>query len=221
MQIDIQHRPSYALAIVRLERGERVRAEAGAMVSMSEGIRMETKMQGGLFGALKRSVLGGESFFINTFIADAPGEVTLAPDLPGDIVEFPVDGETYIQSGSYLASSEGIEIDTKWGGAKSFFSREGLFLLKATGKGTVLVSSFGAIHRVDLAPGQKYIVDTGHMVAFDSSVHYTVRTAGGIKATLFSGEGLVCEYTGPGRLWLQTRSTDAFLSWLIPKLPSK
>jgi uncharacterized protein (TIGR00266 family) len=221
MQIDIQHRPSYALAIVRLERGERIRAEAGAMVSMSEGIRMETKMQGGLFGALKRSVLGGESFFINTFIADAPGEVTLAPDLPGDIVEFPVDGETYIQSGSYLASSEGIEIDTKWGGAKSFFSREGLFLLKATGKGTVLVSSFGAIHRVDLAPGQKYIVDTGHMVAFDSSVHYTVRTAGGIKATLFSGEGLVCEYTGPGRLWLQTRSTDAFLSWLIPKLPSK
>lgn len=222
MNIDIQHRPSYSLAIVKLAKGESVRAESGAMVSMSSGLKMETKMQGGLFGALKRSVLGGESFFQNTFVAETDAEVTLAPSLPGDINAIELKGqELLIQSGSYLASSPGVEIDTKWGGAKSFFSREGLFLLKAGGTGTVLVSSYGAIHEVPLAAGQVYTIDTGHMVAFDGTVQYKVRTAGGFKATVFSGEGLVCDYTGPGRVWLQTRSEDAFLGWLVPKLPFK
>lgn len=219
MQVEILYRPSYSLASVRLAPGESIRAEAGAMVSMSGGVRMETKMQGGLLGALKRSVLGGESFFINTFTAESAGDVALAPSLPGDIIPIALDGELYIQSGSYLASSEGVEIDTKWGGAKSFFSREGLFLLKATGRGTVLVASYGAIHPIGLGAGERISIDTGHMVAFDATVRYTVKRAGGLKVTLLSGEGLICEYVGPGRVWMQTRSEDSFLSWLIPRLP--
>ncbi len=220
MKSEILYKPSYSLLNLKLERGESISAESGAMVSMSNGIEMETNMRGGLFSSLKRSLLGGESLFINTFKANEPGEVTLAPTLPGDIYELELKNKTvYAQSGSYLAASPEITIDTKWGGAKTFFSSEGLFLLKMTGTGKLFLSSYGAIHEVDLAAGQKYVVDTGHMVAFDESVGYKVKRVGGLKSTLLSGEGLVCELSGPGKILLQSRSADAFLSWLIPHLP--
>ncbi len=222
MEHEILYRPSYSLLKMKLAQGERISAEAGAMVSMSSGIGMETSAKGGVFGALKRKVLGGESFFINTFRAEEAGEVTFAPSLPGDIFGLELGGQVlYAQSGAYIASSPEIQVDTKWGGAKTFFSKEGLFLLKISGAGMVFLSSYGAIHEVELAAGQRYIVDTGHMVAFDSNVGYSVRTAGGLKSTLFSGEGLVCELTGPGKIMIQSRSTDAFLSWLIPRIPKR
>ena len=192
------------------------------MVSMSDSIKIETGMRGGILGGLKRSVLGGESFFLNTFEAEQPGEVTLAPALPGDIMALDMAGQTLlIQSGSFLAATPDIEIDTKWGGAKTFFSREGLFMLKCTGSGTLFVSSYGGIHLVELEPGQRYIVDTGHMVAFDDSVTYDVGRVGSWKSTLLGGEGLVCKLTGPGRFYLQTRDPESFVEWLIPKLPGK
>ncbi|NQU03113.1 MAG: TIGR00266 family protein [Syntrophaceae bacterium] len=222
MEYEILYQPSYSLLKVSLQRGEAISAESGAMVSMSSSIKIETRMKGGLMGALKRKVLGGESFFMNTFTADDAGEVTLAPSLPGDLCAIDLKGQTiYAQSGAYIASSPGIEVDTKWGGAKTFLSREGFFLLKISGTGKVFLSSYGAIHEITLVDGQKYIVDTGHMVAFDQSVGYSVKKVGGLKSTFFSGEGLVCELTGPGKIMIQTRSEDAFLSWLIPHLPTK
>ncbi|MDQ7778406.1 MAG: TIGR00266 family protein [Planctomycetota bacterium] len=223
MQHEIVYRPSYSLAVIKLNQGESIIAESGAMVSMSETITLETKAQGGIFSSLKRAVLGGESFFQNTFKAErGPGEIMLAPDLPGDISTRELKGQPiFIQSGAFLACSPAVTLDTAWGGAKTFFSREGLFLLKAGGTGTVFMSSYGAIHEITLGQGQKYIVDTGHMVAFDEGVKYAVRTAGGLKSTLFSGEGLVCELTGPGKIMIQSRSEDAFLSWLLPKIPRK
>ena len=222
MENEVLYRPSYSLLKIKLGLGETISAEAGAMVSMSSGIEMQTTAKGGVFGALKRSVLGGESFFINTFKANQAGEVTFAPTLPGDIHAVELSGQTvYTQSGAYIASSPQIEVDTKWGGAKTFFSREGLFLLKISGTGKVFLSSYGAIHEIALEAGQKYIVDTGHMVAFDEGVGYSVKKVGGLKSTLFSGEGLVCELTGPGKIMIQSRSADAFLSWLIPKIPKK
>ena len=120
-----------------------------------------------------------------------------------------------------MASSPEIEVNTKWGGAKTFFSKEGLFLLKMSGQGKLFLSSYGAIHKIDLEAGQKHIVDTGHMVAFAENVEYKVKRVGGLKSTLFSGEGLVCELTGPGRIFIQSRSTDAFLSWLLPKVSKR
>lgn len=221
MQTDIQHRPSYSLAVVKLDPGETIRVEAGAMVSMSQGITLETKASGGLLASLKRSVLGGESFFINTYQAPGQGgEITLAPALPGDVVVRDLAGDTLVlQSGSYVASSEGIELDTKWGGAKTFFAREGLIMLKASGTGTLIISSYGAIHEKELATGESYTVDTGHLVAFTEGMGFKVRRIGGLKSTLFSGEGLVVDLTGPGKIFIQTRSEDAFLTWLIPKLP--
>ena len=222
MEHDVLYRPSYSLLKIKLRQGEAVSAEAGAMVSMSSSIEIKTAAKGGIFGALKRSVLGGESFFMNTFMAADSGEVTFAPTLPGDIHALELKGQSfYAQSGSYIASAPDIQVDTKWGGAKTFFSREGLFLLKMTGTGSVFLSSYGAIHEIDLEAGQKYIVDTGHMVAFAEGVGYSVKRVGGLKSTLFSGEGLVCELTGPGKIFLQTRSADAFLAWLIPQVPKK
>ena len=222
MEYEVLYRPSYSLLKIRLRQGEDVSAEAGAMVSMSSSIEIKTAAKGGIFGALKRSVLGGESFFVNTFMAADSGEVTFAPTLPGDIHALELKGQSfYAQSGSYIASSPDIQVDTKWGGAKTFFSREGLFLLKMTGTGSVFLSSYGAIHEIDLEAGQKYIVDTGHMVAFAEGVGYSVKRVGGLKSTLFSGEGLVCELTGPGKIFIQTRSADAFLAWLIPQIPKK
>ena len=222
MKHEILYKPSYSLAVISLDRGEDITAEAGAMVSMSPSIRIETKMRGGLLGGLARKFMGGESFFLNTFRAEEPGEVTLAPALPGDVVHLELNNEVLmVQSGSYMACSTDISIDTQWGGAKTFFSGEGLFLLRLEGKGDLFLSSYGAIHSKDLGKGEKYIVDTGHMVAFDQSVDYRVTRVGGLKSTLFSGEGLVVEMTGPGRVYIQTRSSDAFLSWLIPQLPRR
>jgi len=222
MQIDVQYRPSYSLAVVRLDDGEAIHAESGAMVSFSSTVEIETGLRGGLLGALKRKILGGESFWQNTFTAEGgPGEVTLAPTLPGDVVQIDLQGDgIVIQSSSYLAAGTGVDVDTKWGGARAFFSKEGLFMLKAEGTGPVLVSSYGAIHCRELAAGEVYTVDTGHMVAFEAGVDYDVRPVGGLKSSALSGEGLVCRYTGPGRVWIQTRSEDAFLGWLIPQLPA-
>ena len=127
----------------------------------------------------------------------------------------------YLQSGSYLAAPGTVEVDSKWGGAKTFFSREGLFMLKCSGVGDLVVSSYGAIQRVDLAAGQSYIVDTGHMVGWEEGILYEVHKAGSWKSSILGGEGLVVRVTGPGRAYIQTRSPDSFLDWLIPKLPTQ
>lgn len=224
MNLDVLYKPSYALAMVRLLPGEGIQAEAGAMVSMSPTIHLKTEMKGGFMGALKRKVLGGESFFVSNYLAEGgPGEVTLAPAVPGDILGLLLNNETYfVQSGSYLAGDMGLTIDSKFGGAKSFFSGEGLFMLKVSGSGVLVLTSYGAIMEKELAAGERYIVDTSHIVAFQSTVKYQVKkAASGIISSITSGEGLVCEYEGPGKIYLQTRSTRAFLNWLIPMLPVK
>ncbi|MBD3334897.1 MAG: TIGR00266 family protein [Candidatus Eisenbacteria bacterium] len=220
MEVDIRYQPSYSLAIVRLDRGEGIQVEAGAMVSMSEGITLKTQMKGGIFGAVKRRILGGESLFFNHFTAELPdSEITLAPSLPGDVMMTPVNGTLYLQSGSFLGATPELRIDTKWGGARTFFGSEGLFLLKAEGHGQVIASSYGAIHKVQLT-GRRFICDTGHVVGFTEGLSFDVRPVGGLKSTVLSGEGLVCQFQGQGDLYIQTRSTQAFLSWLIPRLPT-
>ena len=223
MKVDIEYSPAFAIANLALDAGEAVRAEAGAMVAMSSNVGMETKAEGGLMGGLKRMALGGESFFINTYTAqDGPGEVTVGPSLPGDVIHLPLAGHTvFVQSGSYLACGTGIEVDTKWGGAKTFFSGEGLFMLKCTGTGDLILSSYGAVKTLDLAQGQTYVMDTGHMVAFSEGTGYEVQKVGGWKSTLLSGEGLVVKLTGPGRVWMQTRSPSSFITWLVPQLPTQ
>jgi uncharacterized protein (TIGR00266 family) len=223
MQVEILYRPSYSVARVSLEHKEKIQVESGAMLGMSPDIEMETQAKGGLLKSMSRSMFGGESFFMNSYTGAKDGDrILLAPPLPGDVAVIEMQGESLmVQSGSYLASSEGIQVDTKWSGAKTFFGSEGLIMLRISGTGTLIISSYGAIHPMELNAGEKYVVDTGHLVTFEEQISYELKKVAGWKSTMFSGEGLVAELTGPGKINLQSRSQDSFLSWLIPRIPKQ
>ena len=223
MDIRIEDRPSFAIAQVRLEPGENIVSEGGAMVAMTDGFDLETKARGGFLKSLARSTFGGESFFLNTFTAPPQGgTVHLAPALPGDMKVMELhDEHLMVQSGGFIAASPELEIETKWSGAKTFFASEGLIMLRVSGTGSLITAAYGAIQEVELGPGETFTVDTGHLVTFTADIGFKVRKVGGWKSTFFSGEGLVVDLTGPGKLTLQTRSQDAFLGWLIPQLPSQ
>jgi uncharacterized protein (TIGR00266 family) len=215
MRFEIKNKPDYASLHVTLGSGEQVVAETGSLMAMSGGVKLESNMKGGLLGAAKRA-LGGESIFLNTYTGSADGQrVDLAPSTPGDMVHVPLNGNAVmVQRGSYIACTPGITVDSKWGGAKTFFSGEGLFMLKCHGEGDLWISSYGAIHEQQVEG--TYIVDTTHVVAFDESLTFTVRKVGGLKSFFLSAEGLVVEFKGQGRVWFQTRSAPALAGFLNP-----
>jgi uncharacterized protein (TIGR00266 family) len=220
---EILHQPAFALAVVKLQAEQSIQAESGAMVSMSANVELQSQMKGGLLGALKRTV-GGESAFVSTFTArGGPGEVTFAPGGPGDIAAVEMANQVfYVQSSSYLAGDAGLTVDTRWGGAKSFFGGEGLFVLQVSGAGVLMVSSFGAIHRKRLEAGERYVVDTGHLVAWEGTTQYTLRkAASGFFRSLTSGEGVVAEFQGPGEVLIQTRNLAAFAGLIKPFFPTQ
>jgi uncharacterized protein (TIGR00266 family) len=220
---EILHQPSFSLAVLNLQSEQSISAEAGSMVSMSSNVELQSQMKGGVFGALKRAV-GGESAFVSTFTArGGPGEVTLAPGMPGDIAAVEMNNQIFfVQSSSYLAGDTSLAVDTKWGGAKSFFAGEGLFVLQVQGSGVLLVSSFGAIHRKKIMPGERYVVDTGHLVAWEGHMQYTLKKATtGFFRSFISGEGIVAEFAGPGEILIQTRNLAAFAGILKPFFPSQ
>jgi len=221
MKHSIEFGPVFSILKIQMEAGEVIKAESGAMVSMSTGIELKATTTGkGFFGAIG-AMVGGENLFASEFTANQAGEVVLAPSAPGDIVHIPISGGTiFAQAGSYLAGSQGLTI-TAQGSFRAMFSGEGLFLSKISGTGDLFVSSFGAVYQKTLGSGELYRVDTGHIVAFDESVTYKIKKASkGLFSTLASGEGLVGEYLGPGRIWVQTRNVRALAQLLIPFLPS-
>ncbi len=215
MRHEISSKPDYAALHVHLDAGEKLVTESGAMMSMSGGLSIETSTRGGVFKGIKRA-LGGESFFMNTYTADSDGQqIDVAPSSPGDIEHAQLSGNAIIvQSGSFLCSSPEVDIDLKWGGAKAFFAGERILMLRASGHGDLWMSSYGAIHTVDVSGS--YIVDTGHIVAFEDGLDYNVRSVGGFKSLFLSSEGLVCNFSGQGRLWLQTRNPQTLASFLHP-----
>ncbi len=222
MEVEILYQSTSAVAKVTLAKGEKIQAETGSMAAMSSNLMMETDAEGGLVQSLSRALLSGESFFINTYTAKENGEyVFLAPSMPGDISIIELNNQSLlVQSGSFMASSDEIEIETKWEGAKSFFAGEGLVMLDIKGTGTLLISSFGAIHKVELKAGETIVVDTGHLVAFDPEIQYRIKRVAGLKSTLLSGEGLVVELTGPGELYMQTRVESLFFASLLASTPN-
>jgi uncharacterized protein (TIGR00266 family) len=221
MQVEIRHSPAFAVARITLAANETVRAKSGAMMATSSGISVEAKMEGGLMKGLKRSVLGGESLFITRFIAGGEGGwVDAAGHLPGDTVVIDVNGALNISRSNWICSSDGVEIDTKWGGFKNLVGGEGGFLVRATGQGQTVLSVYGAVDRVDLAAGETMVLDSAHMVAFSDDLTYTTRkVTSGIMQTLKSGEGLVFELAGPGTVWTQSRNTQELIAWLTVELP--
>ncbi|MEC7986551.1 MAG: TIGR00266 family protein [Myxococcota bacterium] len=215
MDFEIKHKPDYASLHIKLQSGEQILTEAGAMMGMSPELKMESNLKGGLLSAAKRA-RGGESMILNTYTATGDGQrLDLAPSAPGDMLHIELaERDIMIQSGSFCASQPSVTIDTKWGGAKTFFGGEGLFMLKASGDGHLWITSYGAIHEVFV--DGTYIIDTGHIVAFEDSLSFNVRKVGGLKSLFFSGEGLVCEFSGKGRLWFQTRNPATLAAFAHP-----
>jgi uncharacterized protein (TIGR00266 family) len=224
MQVQLRHDPAFTVARCVLAPGEPLRVEGGAMLAHSAGVLLESKAHGGVMAGLKRSMLGGGSFFVTTYTAPAQGGwVDVAGVLPGDTVSIDVtpDRPFFLRRGSWIANSYGVEVDTQWGGMANLFGGEGGFGFRASGQGEALVSIYGAVDIVDLEDGDMITIDTGHVVAYDLSVRFQMRRAvhGRTIQSMKSGEGWVFDFWGPGRVLLQSRNPDAFSQWIIAQVP--
>lgn len=219
MKHEIIMRPSYSAVKFTLDTNERIRTETGAMLAMDKSCKIEGKMDGGAWKAIKRTVLTSESFFVTTISATKDGsEVYLAPRATGDVEVLDMKNSAYIvQGGSYLASDSGVEYDTKFTGWKGFLSGEGIFMIKIEGTGQAFVSSFGGIFKKELAAGETFVVDNGHLVAFPADMNYKIEKVGSdIINMITTGEGLAVTFEGPGTVYMQTRNLRTFAEQLNP-----
>jgi uncharacterized protein (TIGR00266 family) len=224
MEIELLHQPDSAIAKITLIGGEELVAQAGAMIAMSGHINASTTLRrgkgGGVFGGLKR-VLAGESLFLSVFRTPITGEIFLSPKLMGDLLIYDLShSELVVQSGSYLASESGVDIDLGFQGFKSIFSGESLFWLDISGRGQVLLTSFGGIYEIDV--DGEYIVDTGHIVAFEKSLTFSISKPGSSWLGAFlGGEGFVCRFKGNGKVYCQTHNNYNFGRTVGSKLPPR
>jgi uncharacterized protein (TIGR00266 family) len=217
MQIQLDGNPDFGEATCNLGPGEVLVCEGGAMSRMSAGMDLRTQALGGIVKSLFRSVGAGESFLLSRYSCPHGGFVTVAPATPGAVVHREMRGELMrLSAGSFLAASDGLSLNTRFGGLKALFSGEGAFVLDVEGTGELLFNAYGAIVEHDL--DGELTVDTGHVVAWEPSVNYSIEGMGGIKQTLFSGEGLVMRFSGTGKIWLQTRTLSETAGWLGPYL---
>jgi uncharacterized protein (TIGR00266 family) len=211
MNVVTRHDPAFTIARCVLEGGEKVRVEGGAMIAHSAGIRLESKATGGVKTALKRSFLGAGSFWVTTYTAPPEGGwVDVAGALPGDTVPIDVtpDQPFFLNRGSWIANSTGVEVDTEWGGFANLFGGEGGFGFHAHGDGQAIVAIYGAVDIIDLEAGEQITIDTGHVVAYALDISFNLRRAvhGRTWQSMTSGEGFVFDFTGPGRVLLQSRN---------------
>jgi uncharacterized protein (TIGR00266 family) len=212
MQTEIRDKPSFANIYLKLEAGDEIVAEADAMASMSSSIQMSTKWSGGIVRGILKRVFGGESMFVNTFTTQTSGELVLTQAFPGDIQCIELNGNTmYLQPGAFIACESGVKLGLGWAGLKMMIAREGLFRLKVSGTGRIWFGAYGGIFQREI--DSEYVVDSGHLVAYEPSVSVKIGMAGGVFSSLFSGEGLVTRVTGPGRIYMQSRSFDGLAAW--------
>ena len=218
LDYEIKYKPSYSMLVVKLEPNETVTAEAGAMTNMEPNINVNTrKREKSILGTLSLSLLGRQSFFVNDYQAqNTPGEVAFVAAPVGDIEILDVKpNQGYIiQSASYIASTQNVDLDMKWQGFTKGLFGQGLFMIKAKGEGKLFINTFGAIDKHTLDAGKTLIVDNFHLVAFSDTCDYKVRKFGGLKSTLLGGEGLVTEIRGPGDVYIQTKNLREFVDWL-------
>lgn len=202
-----------------LSSGESIKAESGAMVGMDNTLDIDGKLEKGLMGGLTRMLAGEKIFFQNIKASRGAGKVLLAPTTLGSVLDYQLDGmnDLIVQKDGYLASEHSVDVSTKTQNlAQGLFSGEGFFILKVSGRGTVFLNSYGSIHEIDLQAGQEYIVDNQHLVAWSSSTDYKIEKASssGWISSLTSGEGLVCRFRGPGKVFIQTRNPSSFARWV-------
>ena len=230
MQHVIKYAPTFSLLQVQLAPNEVIIAEAGSMVARASHLTMDVKMNAGrnagFFGKLKaffialiRKIVGGETFFVNHFSSPQGGWVWLAPALSGGIQHIPMQGQKMMFStGAFLACAGEVDLRLRFGGCRAIMAKEGAFFVEASGAGDLWVNSYGGISEVYC--NGTYIVDNGHIVGFDSNLTFTIRrAAAGCMALFASGEGLVCEFQGQGKILIQSRNLGALVQWLTPMLP--
>jgi uncharacterized protein (TIGR00266 family) len=218
LKYEIKYKPSYSMLVITLEPNETITAEAGAMTYMEPNIDVNTrKREKSLLGTLGLALLGRQSFFVNDYKAkEGPGEVAFVAAPVGDIetLEVKPNQGYIIQSASYIASTQNVELDMKWQGFTKGLFGQGLFMIKATGNGTLFINTFGAIDKHSIGAGKSLIVDNFHLVAFSDNCDYKVIKFGGLKSTILGGEGLVTEIHGPGDVYIQTKNLREFVEWL-------
>ncbi|MCS6960437.1 MAG: TIGR00266 family protein [Pseudanabaenaceae cyanobacterium SKYGB_i_bin29] len=215
MDYEIKFKPAFASLFVTLQPGEAIVAEPGAMVSMDAGITMTTRID---WNSFLLGLLGGESIFINVFknTAHKPQTIVFSTANIGDMASVEIDNRGLcVQSGGFVACTPDVKLGAQWAGWASFFGGEGLFRLKLTGRGKAFIGCFGAISERQI-PGI-FVVDTGHLVAYDPDTKIKIRWAGSWIGSIKSGEGLVMELTGRGKIYLQSRSEDGLVRFLRPK----
>lgn len=227
----ITHGPSFAMLRVDLQPGQTLVAEAGSMVARHSQLKMEVKMNAGrdagflakiwaIMIAIVRKFAGGETFFVNHFSTAQAGSVWVAPVMSGQISYRRINpGEKLIlSSGAYLASVGDIDVKMKFGGLKSILAKEGAFMLEISGSGELWFTSYGGIHAIDITG--PYMVDNGHLVGYEGQIQMSLKSAGGgMMGFMASGEGLVCEFTGQGRIYIQSRNMSSLAGWLTPLMP--
>jgi len=206
-----------------LNKGEKITAEAAAMVFIKGNIKTETRMRkGGFLKSLKAAAFGGESFFVNEFIAEEDHCILgLTGNMLGDIEVIDVNEEFIVQSGAFVGSTTDLTLDTKWQGFTKGIFGSNLFMLKTVGSGQMFVNAWGGIISKKLEKDEKMILDNYQLVALSTTAEYRVTKHGGLKTTLFGGEALVIEITGPGTVYIQTKNIMEFTRALLPFLPKR
>ncbi len=215
MDYTIEGNPDYGHLLVRLEPDENFIAEGGSMAWMSDGTHINARLLGGFTRALVRKIVGGESLFVGEFSHPEGGEVSLSPSVPGTVRHRQINNDMLILTGgSFMACTPGVKLGAQFGGLKSMFSGEGLFFIECSGTGDLFFNTYGALIEKDVAGD--LTVDTGHVVAWEPTLRYTIRGMGGVKSALLSGEGLAMNFSGVGKIYLQTRIMPALAGWLAP-----
>lgn len=214
VQYDIEKGPSYAVLRATMDRGERLHAETGAMISRSDTVSPDAEVGGdGIGGMIKSAVSSSKDLVENAFEAEANGaELTLAPDHPGDVfgVDVGRDGPIKVNSGSTLAWEPDVERSTAFNDAGGFFSSGSLRVLELSGSGRAFLSAYGSIVESEVAPGDGTVVDTDHLIAWTDGLSVSREKDGSIKSSVLGGEGLVSKFSGEGRVWIQTRNPAVF-----------
>lgn len=232
MNHEITHDPAFSMLRVDIQPGELFVSEAGAMAAMSEHIDLEAKLTvrpdagiGSKFKAVLaafiRKFLGGESFFVTHYTTNQPGSIWISPVLSGSIIHRKLEtGKTItVSAGAYVASAGDVDVHVQYGGLKGILAKEGAFFLRLSGNGgDVWFNSFGGVDAIEV--NGTYVVDNGHIVGWEGDLDFNIKSAGGgLMGMIASGEGMVCEFSGQGTVYIQSRNLGSIVDWLLPLMP--
>jgi uncharacterized protein (TIGR00266 family) len=215
---------------VSMQRGEKIYCESNAMVMMEEALELKGKLQGGVVQSFLRRFANDESLFQQHIEAvHGAGDCLLSSTLDGDMQILDVGERQYtLSDGAFVAANDSVDIKVKMQGlGGALFGQTGGFLVMHTsGHGQVVVSGFGTLFEIEVAPGKDVIIDNGHVVCWDSSLTYnlsvsTSRSSGmlsNLVSSVTSGEGIVLRFSGRGKVVLCSSNRGNFLQWLTSKL---